>query len=285
VVPAGGEPSRCGGAQERRRGDRLSHTRFAWLICAATVACSRGDAHKPLVWETVAPGIQHARVEVTGTPAFAGHAFKVELARVDVRVVSSESGKETVDALAAAFPEHLAVNGSFFDPAGKAMGRVVDRGAAVSMTRRSSWGALTIDADSARVVLGDALPKDTPGGSAVLQGVPRLVVDGSVVKLKPQTAARTAVCGEGAVLYVVVTTDAETSELARFLAQAPEKGGLGCKNALNLDGGPSTQLSAKVGAFATQMPGGWGVPNALVIVPRAAGAAPAPALAPDAGAP
>jgi len=54
---------------------------------------------------------------------------------------------------------------------------------------------------------------------------------------------------------------------ARFLADPPDKGGLGCRDALNLDGGPSTQLVAKLPTLALSEPRGWGVPNALVVVP------------------
>jgi hypothetical protein len=32
-----------------------------------------------------------------------------------------------------------------------------------------------------------------------------------------------------------------------------------------LDGGPSTQLSAAIGTFEREIPGGYGVPDALVI--------------------
>jgi len=39
-------------------------------------------------------------------------------------------------------------------------------------------------------------------------------------------------------------------------------------DALNLDGGPSTQLVVKLPGLALSLPGGWGVPNALVVAPR-----------------
>ena len=66
---------------------------------------------------------------------------------------------------------------------------------------------------------------------------------------------------------LVVSTKAETTAFARFLADSPEKGGLGCVDALNLDGGPSTQLVVKLPGLALSLPGGWGVPNALVATP------------------
>jgi len=75
------------------------------------------------------------------------------------------------------------------------------------------------------------------------------------------------VCAEDSVIVLVVSTKAETTGFARFLADPPEKGGLGCGDALNLDGGPSTQLVVKLPALALSLAGGWGVPNALVVAP------------------
>jgi hypothetical protein len=51
------------------------------------------------------------------------------------------------------------------------------------------------------------------------------------------------------------------------MSPVSEEPGLGCWDALNLDGGPSTQLVVKLPAMALSRPGGWGVPNALVVVP------------------
>src|SRR4029453_10375175 len=97
-------------------------------------------------------------------------------------------------------------------------------------------------------------------------GFPRLLVGGKVQQLKPQIAERTAVCAEGNVVVLVVSTKAEATAFARFLADPPDKGGLGCWDALNLDGGPSTQLVVELPALALSLPGGW-VPNALVVAP------------------
>ena len=93
-------------------------------------------------------------------------------------------------------------------------------------------------------------------------------VSNDTQQLKPQIAERTAVCAEGNVVVLVVSTKAEATAFARFLADPPDEGGLGCWDALNLDGGPSTQLVVKLPALALSLPGGWGVPNALAVAPR-----------------
>src|SRR5205807_1576154 len=128
------------------------------------------------------------------------------------------------------------------------------------------WGALVIDGNQGRIMLGADI-QDPLDHRLIVQGIPRLLVGGTVQQLKPQIAERTAVCAGGNVVVLAVSTKVEATPFARFLADPPDTGGLGCWDALNLDGGPSTQLVAKLPALALSLPGGWGVPNALVVTP------------------
>ncbi len=97
---------------------------------------------------------------------------------------------------------------------------------------------------------------------------------GSPALPRDRTAEATGSCrsaprysAESSVVTLVVSTKAEANAFARFLAGSPEKSGLGCVDALNLDGGPSTQLFVKLPGLDLSLPGGWGVPNALVVTP------------------
>ena len=101
--------------------------------------------------------------------------------------------------------------------------------------------------------------------TALVQGLPRLMVDGAVMeKLKDQWAVRTAVCADAGFATVVVTRGAVSS--TAFAAHLRDV--VGCKDALNLDGGPSTQLSVQAGKHVESITGGWGVPNLLILTPR-----------------
>jgi uncharacterized protein YigE (DUF2233 family) len=115
------------------------------------------------------------------------------------------------------------------------------------------------------VVGPDALAKERR--HVVVQGTPRLVVGGRVEHLKEQVARRTAVCTDGKRLTLVVTTALEFNAFAQFLAAPLESGGAGCSDALNLDGGPSTQLAARLGDLKLDEPG-QPVPNALALIPK-----------------
>ena len=225
---------------------------------------------RPARFVPVAPGIAHATFEVQpdNAEAFTGHAFNVDLDVVDLRLIPAggPSSRRPVAEIVAQYPAVVAINASFFDTDGRAMGLAVDEGRVLGSGKRRTWGALVIDDRNARIMLGAEI-KDDHGYRLVVQGIPRLVVGGKIQPLKPQLAERTAVCAKGNVVVLVVSTKAETTPFARFLADPPDQGGLGCRDALNLDGGPSTQLVVRLPTLRLSVPGGWGVPNALVIAP------------------
>jgi Phosphodiester glycosidase len=241
----------------------------AVLVVGSSAGVGSGWAEPPR-FVTVAPGIAHATFQVRPDDSvdFSGHAFDVDLDVADLRLVPAggPSSRRTVAEIVAPYPAVVAVNASFFDTEGRAMGLAVDEGRVMAGGKRRSWGALVIDDSRARIVLG----AEIEAGHAhrlVVQGLPRLVVGGNIQPLKPQIAERTAVCARGSVVTFVVSTRAEATAFARFLADPPDRGGLGCRDALNLDGGPSTQLVVKLPTLALSVPGGWGVPNALVVAP------------------
>ena len=247
-------------------------TRLILVLCVLAVSSAgmRPVRAEPPTFSTVAPGIAHAIFKVRPADAepFSGHAFKIDLDVAELRLVPAgdPAARRTVEQIVAPYPVVVAVNASFFDKEGRAMGLAVDEGRVMALSRQRNWGALVIDGQRARIMLGADI-QDHLAHRLIVQGVPRLLVGGKVQQLKLQTAERTAVCAEETVVVLVVSTKAEATAFARFLADPPNKGGLGCWDALNLDGGPSTQLVVKLPALALSLPGGWGVPNALVAAP------------------
>jgi exopolysaccharide biosynthesis protein len=239
------------------------------LLAASSAGMSPVRAEPPR-FSIVAPGIAYAifAVRPAGSEAFSGHAFKIDLDVSELRLVPAgdSAARRTVDQIVAPYPVVVAVNASFFDKEGRAMGLAVDDGRVMSISKQRNWGALVVDGTKGRIMLGADI-QDHLAHRLIVQGIPRLLVGGKVQQLKPQIAERTAVCAEGNIVILVVSTKAEATAFARFLADPPDKGGLGCWDALNLDGGPSTQLMVKLPALSLSLPGGWGVPNALVAAP------------------
>jgi hypothetical protein len=209
-------------------------------------------------WTPITDGVQRQESRLG---AGAVIAYRVLLDRFVPHVVSFATPTRVPDA--APIGDHLAVNASFFDEKQLAMGLVVDD-AGVHGRVLSKWGALRVDATAARVLAPGSI-EATPTTTAMLQGIPRLVVDGDIVEgLVAQTAVRTAVCVGPAMLTLVVTTAAaEATAFASHLRDV-----VLCRDALNLDGGPSTQLSVHLGAHSERREGGWGVPNMLLLLPK-----------------
>lgn len=264
------------------------------LVVALVAALSwssgcRPDASRaPTVRFTeVADGVEYARLldPKPGDDRLEGHAFRIDLERAGLRVLAAggPTVRREVSTIARSLKDVVAINGSFFDEHMRAMGVVVDQGRTISRRRIKSWGALVVDDRLAEIVSGKELKLDDPP-HLVLQGQPRLVKGGRVPKLKKQVARRTAVCAERQyVTFVIATKPVDATALARFLARPLGRGGLACEDALNLDGGPSTQLFARLGDLTVNVAGGDGVPNALAAVPGLPHAAPAVATLDDGG--
>lgn len=81
---------------------------------------------------------------------------------------------------------------------------------------------------------------------------------------------RSAVClGGDALVIVAVEGGLSLFQLASLLARPAADGGIGCDVALNLDGGPSTQVAFHAGGKEIAIEGGWPVANALIVSPVA----------------
>lgn len=255
----------------RARGGRLAAAGavLAALVGGAGAALAAGaDA-----WTPLGRGVEHRQLE---QGAITGHAFRFRPADVELRLVPAPGGRARVADLAPA-GDAIAINASFFDENGRAMGLAIDRGRSLGAPRIPKWAGFVVERGVPRIVPAPELASLAEAELAV-QGFPRLVVAGAVPRLQPQRALRTVVCVAGArVVLLVITSRVDATELARFLAAGPEEGGAGCRDALNLDGGSSTQLAARWDGFQAGVEGVWGVPNALVVTPKpGAGRSPRP---------
>jgi uncharacterized protein YigE (DUF2233 family) len=234
---------------------------LAPLILALAALTTPGAAQPTPGWRTVARGIEHL-----GLAAFDADLVRFDLAhhRVDVLVPGARAPLTAAHARAqeAAI---AAVNGGFFDTEGRPLGlRIAGGKTVLGLRPRVDWGVLEVRRDHARIVHSRAYAP-SPEILAAVQVGPRILVDGKVPTLKPQTARRTAVAlgADGRHLTIVVTrTRVLAVDLGRALAE------LGFSDALMLDGGPSTQLSLAAGGFSLDVPGGYPVPDLLVVLAK-----------------
>jgi hypothetical protein len=232
---------------------RLAQVGLA-IVFVGAAACRAA----PPLWQTLHPGMARQETRMDDVVIV---AFRADLAAWRASVVSSPRPRRVADG--APRSDHIGVNASFFDPDLRAMGLVIDD-AGVHGKQLKGWAALALFQGTSRVIAPGVELGAIPA-IGLVQGLPRLVQEGRVVDgLKEQHAVRTAVCADDGFVTIVVTRGAvESVAFAEHLRRV-----VGCTNAINLDGGPSTQLSAKVGSHLEAVTGGWGVPNLLILTPR-----------------
>lgn len=244
---------------------------FTWLTLPAF-------AGAPTTWQQLANGLEYTHL--SGFLAFPDgklHAFRIDLAQYQLRVLPLTPGS-TDDAFHQLMKQQhaaLAVNGSFFASNGtalKPLGLRVDQGTLTTPLRNISWwGVFYIQDQQARVVANNQYAADQKPDFAIQAG-PRLIVDGQVIPtLKPGTDLRTALCVQKSGKVIVLATQdvlLSTTDLADVMQRSEQQGGLDCQQALNLDGGHSTQLYARVGDFSLMVPSFSQVADAVLVVPR-----------------
>ena len=258
------------GATHRGRMDAET-VRAGAIIGSAARSEARDVAHALTIPSPSPPGIRHMRLVVGDTRAFV-EVYVADLARVGLVAVDARiDGRivATVDLLRQEVDAYVAVNGTFFDGQQRPLGLLISGGVELSRLRDADWGVVYVQRGVVDLVhTRDFRP--SPSIDFAVQCGPRVVIDGKPPRLKTQVARRTGICilGPRRVALFVVDTPIEANALAAWLATSEDRDGLGCTDALLLDGGPSTQLDDRTQLHPT-VPGGWPVPNAVALVLRA----------------
>lgn len=223
-------------------------------ICAASaltlcLLLSTSDAAAPRPWSSLEAGLEHRKVSFTpasGDGVGVVHFFRIDPRRWKLRLITAHRfnrDSATIKFLAQEGRARLAVNGGFFGTDFKPLGLRISDGVLQNPVRRISWWGIFA------IVLGkpqlfsvrDYAPAAPP--EFAVQSGPRLVVGGSIPStLKEGLDQRSGigVTAEG-LIVLAVTENAwlTTTEFAQWMRSS--EGG-GCTNALNLDGGHSSQL-------------------------------------------
>jgi hypothetical protein len=231
-----------------------------------------------VVWKTLAPGAERG---TSGEAADRLEMFRFDLERYDAEVVVGGRERPAAARVWMAGARHSAaeilhraggvvavVNGGFFDDRGRSLGmRLVHGAAAVPFRDHVDWGVFVVADRRARIVHSRDFAVASNIQAAIQVG-PRILIAGTVPRLKPQVARRTAVAIDRdgkTVTLIVADAPVDAAVLGSRLAS------LGFDSALLLDGGPSTQIAVAVGgsrAGALEIPGGYPVPDLLAIVRR-----------------
>jgi uncharacterized protein YigE (DUF2233 family) len=210
-------------------------------------------------WQPVAPGAETLTVEDGGASV---QMVRFDLQKFRPEVVVTGGDGETATALRRGRSAVAAINGGFFDTGRRPLGlRIAGGRTAVPLRRGVDWGVLVLRPGRAQIVHSREFRPD-PRIDGAIQVGPRLLSGGKPLRLKPQVARRTAVALDRSGRYltlVAVSSGIAAGRLAGLLAD------LGFHAALLMDGGASTQMSVELGGLKVDVPGMYGVPDALVV--------------------
>lgn len=211
----------------------------------------------PTHWTTLTPGIDYTTISKESSNRHGRvHAFRIDLHQYHLDLLPAKNMAQTsIFANQAATHQQvlLAINGGFFNPNLQPLGLRIKSGVTLSPLKKISWWGAFIIANNTATIISEKEYRYSPKISFAIQAGPRLLVNGKPNPLlRPGVAERSAlgITRSGKVIIAVTENlPLTTLELAEILAGTEASGGLDCWQALNLDGGSSSQLYAKIGNF------------------------------------
>lgn len=251
----------------------------AIVIATFTVVIAlRANATKrqfPFRWTPISSGLEY-RIDSVNGPASANasvttHLLRIDLKKSRLRVLDASlmgRARATAEEFADKTRATAVINAGFFDKQGKSLGLVISDGDEKSRWLKREWGIFLIAHRRAQIVHANDYKPNKDITQAVEVG-PRLVVNGMETRLKDQTARRSAIGiqRDGRVILLASEQALSLQKLARIFAAPERAGGLGCPDALHLDGGQSSQLYVSFASGRKSNPlivkGGTPVANAI----------------------
>ncbi len=222
-------------------------------------------------WRILAPGIEYMDLSINRlTPWSHVHVFRIDLTQNKLDLVLAKSFSmphASADEFARLTSALVTINGGFFDknfnPLGLRIGNQIEHS---PLKRISWWGVFYIKDKKPYISNLRQFLNHQPVEFAVQSG-PRLLVNGQIPALKPGHAERSAIgrTTDGRVIILVTDhTPMTTTDLAKLMKSSP----LNCTDALNLDGGSSSQLYAHINTFQVNVHGFSNVSDAIIVKPR-----------------
>lgn len=229
---------------------RLNRMNFKFLLPFVILLFVSGFS-RATDWQDFKPGLSYKKLSVQlGDKAADLHVFRVNPAKFSIKPVFNGSSNRTAKQMLDKTGALAVINANFFDTNGRVLGYVrQDKKLLHPKKNVSWWSILCIKKNRARII-HTAEHREGMCDQAVQAG-PRLLVNGKTPPLKNETSRKTAVAvnKRGEVFLVVSRQAVPVQKLAAYLAAPEGEGGLDCLHALNLDGGSSSQVYAKIGEF------------------------------------
>lgn len=229
-------------------------------------------------WQNIANGLEFRRIE---TPDYGASVFawRYDQNAVRLRLVKSLTAKgETVADIRKRSSGLLAINAGFFDldirsrlsPVGLIVVDGRQLNAFDALKAKNPLSGLLFSRDGRLGVMWSRDYKPDMKFDAAIQTGPLVVDPGGKNGIRQNSfdrQNRSAVCldASGKPIIVQVSGGLSLYEFGEFLAAAEPDGGLGCERAINLDGGPSSQVSVQTDGASLEVPGLWKISSSLVL--------------------
>ena len=219
-------------------------------------------------WQKLSAGIEYQ--DLAGSilaPWSHIYVFRIDLNKNKLGIVKAKNlglKNASVNQFAAHSKALISINGGFFDHAFNPLGlRINNKTIENPLKRISWWGIFFIKNNKAYMSSLNHFDSDNEIDFAIQSG-PRLLIKRKIPSLKPGIADRSAlgITEEGKIILLVTTNAAMTTTKLAHVLRAPP---LSCTDALNLDGGSSSQLYAHMSSFLLNVHGYSHVSDAIIV--------------------
>ncbi len=226
---------------------------------------------RPLAWRTLAPGLEYVALQLGSDQPSTVHAFRIDPARYRFDIALAKDyglAAASVRELGERAHAIVAINGGFFSPENLSLGLRVQNGRVRTPLKGTSWWGVFSIANHRAQIFAQRDYRPNPATTMAVQAGPRLVVGGAVPTLKGGLAERSGLGITRTGQIIIAATEyapLTTTAFAELFRKADRDGGFGCPDALNLDGGRSTQIYARLGQFRINVPNLSLVTDAVVV--------------------
>ncbi|MFA6302555.1 MAG: phosphodiester glycosidase family protein [Legionella sp.] len=222
-------------------------------------------------WQQLSPGIEYQDLEGgLLTPWSHIHAFRIDLEKNQLSLITAKAlalKDASADQFGMRTQALLSINGGFFDHNFNPLGlRINNKKMQNPLKRITWWGIFYVKDNKPYISSVRNFIHDDEIEFAIQSG-PRLLVKGKIPALKVGSADRSAlgITKDGKIILLVSTNTAmSTRELAQLMQSSP----LYCTDAINLDGGSSSQLYANINSFHLNVHGFSNVSDAIIVTPK-----------------
>ena len=219
-------------------------------------------------WRELKNGIEYIDIASNPlTPWSHVHGFRIDLQSHQFELVLAKflsQQQASVDEFAKQTNALITINGGFFDKEYKPLGLRVSHQEQYSPLKHISWWGVFYIKNQIPHISSLSHFNNHHDIDFAVQSGPRLLIKGRVPSLKNGYAERSALGitkDNKVIILVTENTPMTTTKLAELMQSPP----LNCHAAINLDGGGSSQLNARVNLFKIHVQGFSKVSDAIVV--------------------